>query len=219
MAERVITTTDHRPHPVNRGALAAALTGRLRGDVRFDSGSRALYATDASNYRQLPLGVVIPRDIDDVVAAVEICRRFEAPILGRGGGTSLAGQGCNDGVVLDFSRYVNHLPNSWPRESNAACDDGARPRRSRGAPRLSTDRLRGCSDRDSLSLDNSCCSSPRVCHRGRRVGAARMSCRMGVPIKCSAQYGRVRSRADVILQNLPWRTVACQVGAWAPLVS
>ncbi|MDQ2845021.1 MAG: FAD-binding oxidoreductase [Actinomycetota bacterium] len=97
------------PHPVNRGGLAAMLTTQLRGEVRFDSGSRALYATDASNYRQRPLGVVIPRDIDDVVAAVEICRRFAAPIFARGGGTSLAGQCCNDGVVLDFSRYVNRV--------------------------------------------------------------------------------------------------------------
>ncbi len=124
MAEQVMTTTGRTPHPVNRGALAAALTGRLRGEVRFDSGSRALYATDASNYRQLPPGVVIPRDIDDVVAAVEICRRFEAPILGRGGGTSLAGQGCNDGVVLDFSRYVNRVLAIDPEQRWARVEPG-----------------------------------------------------------------------------------------------
>jgi len=109
MAEQDLIMSGRPAHPVNRGALAAMLTAQLRGEVRFDSGSRALYATDASNYRQRPLGVVIPRDIDDVVAAVDICRRFEAPILARGGGTSLAGQCCNDGVVLDFSRYVNRV--------------------------------------------------------------------------------------------------------------
>ncbi|MEO9138929.1 MAG: FAD-linked oxidase C-terminal domain-containing protein [Jatrophihabitans sp.] len=109
MADQIPTMAEPPRLPVNRGALAAALTTQLRGEVRFDSGSRALYATDASNYRQLPLGVVIPRDIDDVVTAVEICRSFGAPILARGGGTSLAGQCCNDGVVLDFSTYVNRI--------------------------------------------------------------------------------------------------------------
>lgn len=109
MAEMIMRTSGVPPLPVNRGALAAALTARLRGEVRFDPGSRALYATDASNYRQLPLGVVIPCDLSDVVAAVEICRRFGASILGRGGGTSLAGQGCGEGVVVDFSQHVNHV--------------------------------------------------------------------------------------------------------------
>jgi FAD/FMN-containing dehydrogenase/Fe-S oxidoreductase len=87
-------------------ALAAALRRELRGEVRFDAGSRALYATDASNYRQVPIGVVVPRDTDDVVAAVAIAREHGAPILCRGGGTSLAGQCCNVAVVLDFSKYM-----------------------------------------------------------------------------------------------------------------
>ncbi len=86
--------------------LAEALRSQLHGDVRFDSGSRALYATDASNYRQVPIGVVLPRDADDVLAAISICRQFAAPLLCRGGGTSLAGQCCNVAVVLDFSRYM-----------------------------------------------------------------------------------------------------------------
>src|SRR3954467_9958628 len=89
------------------------LTDQLRhavhGEVRFDDGSRALYATDASNYRQLPIGVVIPRDTDDVVAAFAVCRELGAPILPRGGGTSLAGQCCNVAVILDFSKYMNQL--------------------------------------------------------------------------------------------------------------
>ncbi len=107
--EQVTVGGPSRPHPVNRGALVAELTRKVRGEVLFDPGSRALYATDASNYRQLPLGVVVPADVDDVVAAVEVCHRLDAPILARGGGTSLAGQCCNDGVVLDFSRHVNHI--------------------------------------------------------------------------------------------------------------
>src|SRR5438128_2425421 len=78
--------------------LEALLKRDLRGDVRFDDGSRALYATDASNYRQIPIGVVVPRDVDDVIAAVAACRAVGAPIVARGGGTSLAGQCCNVAV-------------------------------------------------------------------------------------------------------------------------
>src|SRR5580692_9353107 len=90
-------------------ALSAALRSRVRGEVRFDAGSRALYATDASNYRQVPIGVVVPRDTDDVLAAISTCREFGAPILCRGGGTSLAGQCCNVAVVLDFSKYMARI--------------------------------------------------------------------------------------------------------------
>ena len=86
--------------------LAQALSSQVRGDVRFDDGSRALYATDGSNYRQVPIGVVLPRDADDVLAAISVCREFGAPLLCRGGGTSLAGQCCNVAVVLDFSKYM-----------------------------------------------------------------------------------------------------------------
>jgi FAD/FMN-containing dehydrogenase/Fe-S oxidoreductase len=81
----------------------------VRGEVRFDPGSRALYATDLSAYRQVPIGVVLPRDADDVIAAVEACRAHGAPVLGRGGGTSLGGQTCNVAVVIDFSKYMNRL--------------------------------------------------------------------------------------------------------------
>jgi FAD/FMN-containing dehydrogenase/Fe-S oxidoreductase len=91
---------------VDTSALAHALRAQLRGDVRFDRGSRALYATDGSNYRQVPIGVVLPRDADDVLATVALCREFGAPLLCRGGGTSLAGQCCNVAVILDFSKYM-----------------------------------------------------------------------------------------------------------------
>ena len=90
-------------------SLEAALRAAVRGEVRFDAGSRAAYATDASNYRQVPIGLVIPLDAEDVVAAVAVCRRFGAPVLSRGGGTSLAGQGCNVAVLLDFSKYMNGM--------------------------------------------------------------------------------------------------------------
>jgi FAD/FMN-containing dehydrogenase/Fe-S oxidoreductase len=86
--------------------LAEGLRSRVRGEVRFDNSSRALYATDASNYRQVPIGVILPHDTDDVLAAISVCREFGAPLLCRGGGTSLAGQCCNVAVVLDFSKYM-----------------------------------------------------------------------------------------------------------------
>ncbi|MGB0007052.1 MAG: FAD-linked oxidase C-terminal domain-containing protein [Candidatus Sulfotelmatobacter sp.] len=91
---------------VDASGLSEALRSRIRGEVRFDRGSRALYATDGSNYRQVPIGVVLPRDADDVIATVALCRDFGAPLLCRGCGTSLAGQCCNVAVVLDFSRYM-----------------------------------------------------------------------------------------------------------------
>jgi FAD/FMN-containing dehydrogenase/Fe-S oxidoreductase len=90
-------------------ALAAALRTEIKGDVRFDPGARALYSTDGSNYRQVPIGVVLPHDNDDVLAAISVCREFGAPLLCRGGGTSLAGQCCNVAVVLDFSRYMSRI--------------------------------------------------------------------------------------------------------------
>jgi FAD/FMN-containing dehydrogenase/Fe-S oxidoreductase len=90
-------------------SLEAALRGKIRGEVRFDAGSRALYATDASNYRHIPIGLVIPRDEEDVINTVAICRQFDAPILTRGAGTSLAGQCTNAAVILDFSKYMNAI--------------------------------------------------------------------------------------------------------------
>ncbi len=87
-------------------ALERALKEAVRGEVRFDGGSRGMYATDASSYRQVPIGVVLPRDADDVIATVRVCREHGAPVLGRGAGTSLAGQCCNVAVVLDFTKYM-----------------------------------------------------------------------------------------------------------------
>jgi FAD/FMN-containing dehydrogenase/ferredoxin len=89
--------------------LAQELARRIRGEVRFSPGSRALYANDASIHRQVPLGVVIPRDAEDVEAAVETCRRHGAPIVARGCGTGLAGQTVNEAVMFDFSKYMNAI--------------------------------------------------------------------------------------------------------------
>jgi FAD/FMN-containing dehydrogenase/Fe-S oxidoreductase len=106
--------------------LEQALHSELhRDDVRFDAGSRALYATDGSNYRQVPIGIVLPRDIDDVIATVALCREFGAPLLCRGGGTSLAGQCCNVAVILDFSRYMTAILEIDPGRRIARVQPGA----------------------------------------------------------------------------------------------
>ncbi len=90
-------------------AAAAALRDRIDGEVRFDDGSRAAYSTDASNYRQVPLGVVLPRTPEDAAAALAVCRELDLPVVPRGGGTSLAGQCTNEAVVLDLSKYCNRV--------------------------------------------------------------------------------------------------------------
>ncbi len=94
---------------VDVAALEAELSATLRGEVRFGDGDRALWAADASNYRQPPIGVVLPRDVEDIVEAVRIAHRHGAPVLPRGGGTSLGGQCCNHAVVIDTSKYVNDV--------------------------------------------------------------------------------------------------------------
>ncbi|HZR59071.1 MAG TPA: FAD-linked oxidase C-terminal domain-containing protein [Terriglobales bacterium] len=109
---------------VNRDALAEALRKHVRGEVRFDNGSRALYATDGSNFRQIPIGVVVPRDIDDVIAAISISREHGAPVLSRGGGTSLAGQCCNVAVILDYSKYMNRIVEIDPERKIARVQPG-----------------------------------------------------------------------------------------------
>src|SRR5947209_3042405 len=104
--------------------LARSFRGQIEGEIRFDKGSRALYATDASNYRQVPIGVVIPKSIDDVIAAVAVCRRYGAPILARGGGTSLAGQCCNVAVVFDFTKHLNRILEIDPHQKRARVQPG-----------------------------------------------------------------------------------------------
>ena len=114
--------------PVDSFSQASALETELRrtlaGEVRFDRGSRALYATDGSNYRQIPIGLVVPRNAEDVIAAVAACRKYGAPVLARGAGTSLAGQCCNVAVVLDFTKYMNQIVELDPRQRYARVQPG-----------------------------------------------------------------------------------------------
>jgi FAD/FMN-containing dehydrogenase/Fe-S oxidoreductase len=100
---------DRQRMNLNSLALQSDLRERVRGEVRFDAGTRAVYAHDSSNYRQVPFGVVVPKDSDDVVAAIEVCRRHGAPVLPRGAGTSLSGETTNVAVIIDTSKYMREI--------------------------------------------------------------------------------------------------------------
>jgi len=109
---------------VDARTLARELAGAVSGEVRFGRGSRALYANDASAYRQVPLGVVVPRKADDVVATVALCREFGAPVFARGAGTGLAGQTVNEAVLIDFSKYMRELVSLDPDAKRARVQPG-----------------------------------------------------------------------------------------------
>ncbi|HTW47795.1 MAG TPA: FAD-binding and (Fe-S)-binding domain-containing protein [Acidobacteriaceae bacterium] len=127
MGQATLTVLNN-PHPHESFAAARELETKLRatlrGEVHFDAASRALYATDASNYRQTPVGVVLPRDAADVEAAIAACRDVGAAILPRGAGTSLSGQCCNVAVVFDFSKYMRRLVALNPEQKLAVVEPG-----------------------------------------------------------------------------------------------
>ncbi|MEU9751966.1 FAD-binding and (Fe-S)-binding domain-containing protein [Streptomyces althioticus] len=104
--------------------LAAALRGAVRGKVDLGVTARALTTMDASNYRRIPLGVVAPRDADDVAAALAVCREHGVPVVPRGGGTSIAGQATGTGIVLDFTRHMNRLLSLDPEAGTAVVQPG-----------------------------------------------------------------------------------------------
>jgi FAD/FMN-containing dehydrogenase/Fe-S oxidoreductase len=124
-----------------RAALERDLRSVVRGEVRFDGASRGLYATGGSNYRQVPIGVVIPKETEDIVRAIDVCRAHDAPVLGRGGGTSLAGQCCNVAVLFDCSKYLNRI---------VQLDASAR--RARVEPGLILDHLRHAAEQHHLTF-------------------------------------------------------------------
>ncbi|MEX1049495.1 MAG: FAD-binding and (Fe-S)-binding domain-containing protein [Akkermansiaceae bacterium] len=117
-------------HPKGRGdavdaaRLAAELTRQVEGEVRFGSGDRALYSTDSSNYRQIPIGVVVPKTKEDIVKTFEICRKYGAPITSRGAGTSLAGQCCNVAVIIDTSKNLRRIHELDPERRFARVEPG-----------------------------------------------------------------------------------------------
>ena len=143
---------------VDASGLASALGRHVRGDVRFDDGSRALYATDGSNYRQVPIGVVLPRDSDDVIATISLAREYGAPVLCRGGGTSLAGQCCNVAMVLDFTKYMAAILEIDPVRRIA-----------RVQPGVVLDRLRNAAERHRLTFGPDPASHDR-CTLGGMIG-------------------------------------------------
>ncbi len=97
------------PALVDSAALRRELESGIEGEVRFDEISQALYSTDASVYQIRPLGVVVPRNQQDILRTIEICRRFRCPLTMRGAGTSQAGQAIGEGVLIDTSKYYNRL--------------------------------------------------------------------------------------------------------------
>ncbi|MDB5758968.1 MAG: hypothetical protein JWM30_2257, partial [Burkholderia sp.] len=127
--------------PVDAQALADELAREIAGEVRFDGGSRSLYATDASNYRQVPIGVVVPHTVDDLLKTLEVCRRHNAPVLARGAGTSLCGQTCNVAVVIDTSKYLNRVLSVDPQRGRAMVEPG-----------VVCDSLRGAAEEHGLTF-------------------------------------------------------------------
>ena len=115
---------DYQSPDVERPDLVADLSARVEGDVRFDTYTRELYATDASAYEQLPIGVVAPVSTDDVAAVMRYCAAEGIPVLPRGGGTSLAGQAVNEAVVLDFKRHMDALVDVDPDAATARAQAG-----------------------------------------------------------------------------------------------
>ena len=107
--DRPVQTNSALIAGVDASALAHELERAIQGEVRFDRASIGLYATDSSNYRQIPIGVVIPKSIDDVVIAHRLASRHGAPILNRGAGTSLSGETVNFAVVIDHSKYLRDI--------------------------------------------------------------------------------------------------------------
>lgn len=115
---------EHFPYQEIAAELSSHLQISIEGEVRFDEGSRALYATDGSNYRQVPVGVVIPKTVEDVITTVAVCHRHGVPVLSRGGGTSLAGQCCNMAVVMDMSKYLHSIMELDPASRRARVQPG-----------------------------------------------------------------------------------------------
>jgi FAD/FMN-containing dehydrogenase/Fe-S oxidoreductase len=123
-AETQPAATPYRGTPAVLQSLETDLRERIRGEVRFDHASKALYSSDASNYRQVPLAVVVPADVDDLLASVALCHRHGVPFLPRGGGTSQNGQCVNVAVVADASKYVNRVVSIDPIARTAIVEPG-----------------------------------------------------------------------------------------------
>src|SRR3954447_19368678 len=178
--------------------LEADLRAAIEGEVRFTDGDRALYSSTGSNYRQLPIGVVIPRTLDDVVAAHRVCREHGAPMTSRGGGTSLAGQAVNTAVVLDFSKYLDRIIDLDPDRKLA-----------RVQPGVVLDRLRDRAEEFGLTFGPDP-STHEYCTLGGMIGAN--SC--GVRSVMAQFYGPGPRTSDNVheLEVLTYRGDRYRVG-------
>jgi FAD/FMN-containing dehydrogenase/Fe-S oxidoreductase len=182
--------------------LAIELSRRIEGEVRFDEGSRALYATDGSNYRQLPIGVVIPRSKQDVEAVLTVCRDFGAPLLGRGCGTSLAGQCCNVAVVMDFSKYLHDVVEIDVRRALGTV-----------LPGCVLDDLRNAANRHGLTF-----APDPATHSHCTLGGMLGNDSCGSHSLLGAKFGRGLRTADNTheLEILTYRGLRLRVGATSP---
>jgi FAD/FMN-containing dehydrogenase/Fe-S oxidoreductase len=109
---------------INVRGLERHLRRHVEGEVRFDKGSLAMYANDASNYRQVPIGVVVPKTLDDVVETMKACSKYRAPVTCRGGGTSLSGETVNNAVIVDFSKYLTGMGKVDVAGKRITCETG-----------------------------------------------------------------------------------------------
>ena len=179
--------------------LLEDLRAAVRGEVRFDSGDRALYATDASNYRQVPIGIVVPSTTGDVIATVAVCRAHGAPVLARGAGTSIAGQCCNTAVILDTSKYLDRV-----------IDIDVTARTARVQPGLTLDHLRAAAAPHHLTFGPDP-GTHRCCTLGGMIG--NNSC--GVHSMQADYYGPGPTTAHNVetLDVLTYRGERMHVGA------
>ena len=106
------------------GAIGERLKGRIAGEIRMDRYNRLMYSTDASMYQMMPVGVVVPKNADDVEAAMATAKEFGIPVMPRGGGTGLAGKTTNHALVIDFSKYMRNVIEISPEERWARVQPG-----------------------------------------------------------------------------------------------
>src|SRR2546425_1322526 len=112
------------PSGGNSSALASLLKREIRGDVLFGKADRGRYATDASIYQIVPIGVVVPRDQDDLLLALDIARNNETPILARGAGTSQCGQTVGEALIIDNSKWLNNVIDFDPEARTVTVEPG-----------------------------------------------------------------------------------------------
>jgi len=112
---------------IDINGLEKDLEAAIEGEIRFGTGDRAMYASDAGNYRMVPIGVILPKSAEDVVQALRVCRSYGAPIVARGGGTGIPGQTVNTAVVFDFSKYMNRIHEFNPQQRWARVEPGIVP--------------------------------------------------------------------------------------------